>query len=643
MSKLRVNIQNVTFNRNHFQINDEDGKAKVPYTLYRGQNNKIDKHSSGYFFDYCDKDIVVLHYCENCSAELYAHWVYPHINYWKDNPNIETYNIPSETLHKWENCYNKLIEDLKLIYKDIKRVIHIDICPICGAHLTETDYFTRPYFNYGENIDLSKALYPDDLQGIISTKNSSEYNDMLSNYSAELYRKANASINDIFSAQKIWTIWSTYSGYDIDETINFSFEDLQQKYGTFSNKIHKTAEKKLEEKYQEYDITPSTPCSFDNKEKICNDLKQYILNLINIENNIFSLKERLSNLYLSYFSSKHYSDIETYNLNKDKTISIENLEKEIDNIDKSIFLIKNSKPISFDYYKTDLVNKNELVYPSAPIMPQQPVLEKAGLFNKKKTEETNAEKMKMFEHQMDAYITSNRLYLEAVKQYDADVEKKYSEFLDVQTKNNSRQIEILNIKKQEIINKKSKLCENNDIISNECIICSILQQEITEAEDILKKLYLCRNQLYGYDIIYMKYRDAVALSSFYEYFESGRCNTLEGTNGAYSIYENECRSNLIISQLSNVIDSLEEIKNNQFLIYQELKSINKNITKLNNKMSEAVTAIRAIENNTSDIASHIKRVSENSDVIAYNTERTAYYSQINAQLTNSLGYMVAFK
>ena len=37
-----------------------------------------------------------------------------------------------------------------------------------------------------------------------------------------------------------------------------------------------------------------------------------------------------------------------------------------------------------------------------------------------------------------------------------------------------------------------------------------------------------------------------------------------------------------------------------------------------------------------------KHISKNSDVIAHNTAVTAYYSKINAELTNALGYMVAF-
>lgn len=68
------------------------------------------------------------------------------------------------------------------------------------------------------------------------------------------------------------------------------------------------------------------------------------------------------------------------------------------------------------------------------------------------------------------------------------------------------------------------------------------------------------NSLYCAGIIFPKYRNLIAISSIYEYFESGRCNTLTGHEGAYNIYENEIRLNRIIVQLDIVIDKLERNK-----------------------------------------------------------------------------------
>lgn len=173
-------------------------------------------------------------------------------------------------------------------------------------------------------------------------------------------------------------------------------------------------------------------------------------------------------------------------------------------------------------------------------------------------------------------------------------------------------------------------------------IKDILDKEILEAEGMLSKLFAVRNDLYSYDIIFGKYRDVVALSSFYEYLVSGHCATLEGTDGAYNIYESEIRANRVISQLDTVISALEDIKQNQYMMYQELRSINATLTLLNSTMDKALTSIRGIEANTASMSEYMEHISQNSDVIAHNTAATAYYSKVNAELTNALGYMVAF-
>ena len=171
----------------------------------------------------------------------------------------------------------------------------------------------------------------------------------------------------------------------------------------------------------------------------------------------------------------------------------------------------------------------------------------------------------------------------------------------------------------------------------------ILDKEIAEVEDLLKKTFAARNELYAYDIIFGKYRDAVALSSFYEYLMSGRCTSLEGADGAYNIYENEIRLNRVISQLDTVIASPEDIKQNQYMMYQEMRSINASLQRLNSTMDKALTSIQSIEANTASMNEYMEHISRNSDVIAHNAAVTAYYSKVNAELTNALGYMVAFK
>lgn len=90
------------------------------------------------------------------------------------------------------------------------------------------------------------------------------------------------------------------------------------------------------------------------------------------------------------------------------------------------------------------------------------------------------------------------------------------------------------------------------------------------------KLQAALKNLYEEGIIYPKYQNLVAVSTIYEYLASGRCDRLEGPNGAYNLYEMELRQNIVIGQLSTITEHLEQIKENQYTLYYEIQSANNN-------------------------------------------------------------------
>lgn len=167
---------------------------------------------------------------------------------------------------------------------------------------------------------------------------------------------------------------------------------------------------------------------------------------------------------------------------------------------------------------------------------------------------------------------------------------------------------------------------------------------------LLQKSITTRNELYAAGIIFEKYQNVVALSSFYEYLMSGRCEKLEGANGAYNLYEAEVRANRVIERLDTVIDSLEQIKDNQYMMYSAMCSMQAELEQLNATMCAALDEIYETERNTSEAVTQLKNISQdsstiakNSEVIAYNTAATAYYAKKNAELTDAMGYLVALK
>lgn len=113
--------------------------------------------------------------------------------------------------------------------------------------------------------------------------------------------------------------------------------------------------------------------------------------------------------------------------------------------------------------------------------------------------------------------------------------------------------------------------------------------------------------LYAENFIYPKYRNIVAVSSIYEYLDSGRCNQLEGADGAYNLFELEVRLDKIITKMDIIISRLEQIMTSQFYLYTAIKDLN---TKID------------------DVSSNIIKSTEKLDEIAVNSKITAYTTQV---------------
>lgn len=142
-----------------------------------------------------------------------------------------------------------------------------------------------------------------------------------------------------------------------------------------------------------------------------------------------------------------------------------------------------------------------------------------------------------------------------------------------------------------------------------------LEQSLDETKDTLTKLY-------ALDIIFPKYRNLIAMTTMYEYLASGRCSELKGPNGAYNIYESELRQNIIIGELSAVMTKLEEIKQNQYVLYSEVRKTNK-------ALSDISSDIQMLLNQTAEISAASKIAAFCSQITAQNTAALAYIAIAN--------------
>ena len=294
------------------------------------------------------------------------------------------------------------------------------------------------------------------------------------------------------------------------------------------------------------------------------------------------------------------------------------------------------------------------VKPVAPPAPNQPFLETPGFFNKKKVLADNEAKMARFNREMEEYRRKLAEYENAVAAWERQTKACENEEIRQREEHRKRR-DVAIEQAQSLLDEaqrrydelksteEARIAEAATMPVPADTAVQILEKEISEAERLLKEVFAARNTLYAYNVVFPKYRNIVALSTFCEYLMTGRCESLEGVNGAYNLYESECRTDMIISQLSMVIESLEQVKHNQYMIYSELQNIRSDLADLNCTMNAALKSIQSIDTKTTKMSGQMDRIAENTDVIAHNTAVTAYYSKVNAELTNALGYMVAFQ
>lgn len=146
-----------------------------------------------------------------------------------------------------------------------------------------------------------------------------------------------------------------------------------------------------------------------------------------------------------------------------------------------------------------------------------------------------------------------------------------------------------------------------------------LRSKLQTSQQLLLRTRQILQDTYNMDYIYPKYRNIVAVCTMLEYLESGRCDSLTGANGAYNLYENELRANMIIGKLSDIGEKLDRISDNQ------------------RQLADAV----------SSSVRHTNRILESMHgtlgQIAQNTEYIQYCSQITAQNTAFLSWAKGFE
>lgn len=400
-------------------------------------------------------------------------------------------------------------------------------------------------------------------------------------------------------------------------------------------------------------VPKAVPFDIANKIKNSDHLADYILSLIQTENIIYALTRLLPDMYYRQMINRMILSAKGKQAMK--------VNEELTSFKAAVKAAEEAQERAED--AVNELQSSGVPHAHCPLVPypdkpKEPVLEKAGLFNKKKVLAQN-------EALTAAYLSELKAYEEECHRCDEENSRRQKAAKEEAAKRWQLDIEAARKKadaaKAELDKAKSALAEAEKRVAAEIEEAknlptpaseaqALLDKDVAETEELLKKTFAARNELYACGVIFEKYRDVVALSSFYEYLMSGRCTKLEGPDGAYNLYESEIRANRVIAQLDQVIDSLEQIKQNQYMMYSAMKQIDNELGQLNNAMSEVLSAAYSIERNTAQTAGNTARIAadsdtiaQNSSVIARNTAATAFYAKKNAELTNAMGYLVALK
>ncbi len=174
-------------------------------------------------------------------------------------------------------------------------------------------------------------------------------------------------------------------------------------------------------------------------------------------------------------------------------------------------------------------------------------------------------------------------------------------------------------------NEEIELNSQQAILSNQKYINNVLIPEREKLRLIYKRTDVLLTNLYSVNIIGEKYRNLVAVSSFYEYLKYERCSSLTGVHGAYNKFEDEIYKQRILAKLDEVIRKLEEIKTNQFMLYNAIKDSQQQTKNLFDELHHQMSINNS---NQQAISESLDRLDYNAGCIRTNLDIERYWREI---------------
>ena len=157
-----------------------------------------------------------------------------------------------------------------------------------------------------------------------------------------------------------------------------------------------------------------------------------------------------------------------------------------------------------------------------------------------------------------------------------------------------------------------------------------IKEQISQSRQTLR-------QIYEYNVIAPKYHEYTAVCSLYEYLSLGLCSELKGPYGAYKILEDYKRLDKIILGINHIVYQLEQIKSNQYRIYQSVQQANQQLTSLVASTERVADSVGKLQ---SSVDKQGKKTQKQLEELYISSELGNYHSE---RIQKELHYMNRMK
>lgn len=149
----------------------------------------------------------------------------------------------------------------------------------------------------------------------------------------------------------------------------------------------------------------------------------------------------------------------------------------------------------------------------------------------------------------------------------------------------------------------------------------VLEDELAVINETYQTTKSNLDKIYKKNVLYPKYRNFVAVCTMYEYVCSGRCAELEGSDGAYNLYEMESRMDKIVTQLDCALQALSRIEKSQYILFEAIQTTNKQSKMMLDATEQLTSQVSKLNTNAESLSARLKAIEEHSAIHEYQAKR----------------------